>query len=108
LGRHADEAVDRLRGKQRRSAWPWVFAGIGVVAIAGVATAFVLQTWSRNRNETWPDEALEGFDKMTEPGSTLDTGYGSANDVAATTITTGLSAAEGSLLSYDPSEGRDS
>ncbi|MEO7664035.1 MAG: hypothetical protein ABIV26_02845 [Candidatus Limnocylindrales bacterium] len=103
LGRHADEAVDRLRGRQRRSALPWVFAGIGVIAIAGVATAFVVQTWSRNRaDETWPDESLDSFNGMSDAGTGTDlSGTG-------TIITTGLSSPEGSLLSYDPAEGRDS
>lgn len=105
LGRSADEAVDRMRGRQRRTAWPWILAGIGVVAIAGVATAFVLQTWSRNRSETWPEDGLEGFDRMSESNSAVDAGTEFAG--TGTTITTGLSAAEGSLLSYDPSEGQD-
>ena len=40
VGKSADEAVDRLLGRQKSSAWPWVAAGIGLVAVIGAIAAY--------------------------------------------------------------------
>lgn len=106
LGRKADEAVSRIRGRQQRRVWPWVLAGIGVLAIAGVVTTMVVSMWGRNRTEAWPDDAIDGLDRSSETGSDLTTDLGSTSDLPGERITTGLTAAEGSLMSYDPVEGR--
>lgn len=96
LGRRADETVDRLRGRSRRPAWGrWL---IGAAAIGGIVlvVASVALTWTRSsRGEPDGDDAL-GLD------------LGSAADPRVTRAArTGLTAAESSLLSYDPVEGRD-
>jgi hypothetical protein len=107
LGRRADETVDRLRGRPRRPGWAWL---LGAVVIAGIAlvTASVLMSWSRNRAEPAHDDALEDFDRMSESGSLGGPDLGAAADLPVVRGKgTGLTAAEGSLLSYDPIEGRD-
>ncbi|HEX5589729.1 MAG TPA: hypothetical protein VFX65_05525 [Candidatus Limnocylindrales bacterium] len=105
LGRRADEAVDRLRGRSRRPAWPWIIVGIGLVGLVAAVTAGVLATWGRNhRTDPWPDDALDGLDRIGEPGA--GTGIRTGDDFGSTSSTAGLSAAEASLLSYDPVENR--
>lgn len=107
FGRRADEAVDRLRGRSRRPAWPWIIVGIGLVGLVAAVTAGVLATWGRNhRTDPWPDEALDGLDGIGEPTSGMGTGIGTDNGLGPSNSTSGLSAAEASLLSYDPVENR--
>ena len=100
LGRRADEAVDRLRGRSRRPAWPWLLGGLVVVGVA-IAAASAVMTWSRSRTDTWPDDAVDGLERASED-------LGTGTDVPiSTTPKPGLTAVEGSLLSYDPAEGRN-
>ena len=95
LGRRADEAVDRLRGRSRRPAWPWLLGGLVVVGVA-IAAASAVMTWSRSRAETWPEAGDDH--EMGEPDLIAGT------DLPAPT--SALTAAEGSLLTYDPLEDR--
>lgn len=44
-GREADRTIDRLLGRSRPSAWPWLAAALGVAAIIGSAVA--LLSWTR-------------------------------------------------------------
>jgi hypothetical protein len=107
LGRRADETVGRLRGRPRRPAWTWL---LGVVAIMGIAlvAASVVMTWTRNRGEPDHDDAFEGLDQMSAAGSLDGPDLGATADLpVARGHVTGLTAAEGSLLSHDPIEGRD-
>ena len=42
VGRTADETIDRLLGRSRPRAWPWVAASVGLVAVIGtIAAAFM-------------------------------------------------------------------
>jgi hypothetical protein len=36
----ADETIDRLLGRSRAPVWPWIAAGIGLVALAGIVAAW--------------------------------------------------------------------
>jgi hypothetical protein len=106
IGRKADQAVDRIRGRSRRPAWPWLLGGLVAVGVA-VAAAFAVMTWNRNRAETWPDDAIDGLDRASESGDLGGPDLGAGTDLPITPApTTGLTAVEGSLLSYDPIEGR--
>jgi hypothetical protein len=40
VGKSADEAVDRLLGRSKSPVWPWVAAGIGLVAVIGAIAAY--------------------------------------------------------------------
>jgi hypothetical protein len=112
LGRRADETVDRWRGRPRRPGWLWLLGGAVIVGLA-IAAASMAMSWSRNRGEPDDPDALAGMDRMSEAGS-LDGPDLDGPDLGAATdlppvrgSMTGLTAAEGSLLSYDPIEGRD-
>lgn len=107
LGRRADETVDRLRGRPRRPGWLWLLGGAMIVGLA-IAAASMVMSWSRNHGEPVDDDALEGLDRMSA-GSLDGPDLGAATDLPPVRGSmTGLTAAEGSLLSYDPIEGRDS
>jgi hypothetical protein len=107
LGRRADETVDRWRGRPRRPGWLWLLAGAVIVGLA-IAAASMAMSWSRNRSEPDDTDALEGLDRMSEAGSLDGPDLGAATDLPMVRGSmTGLTAAESSLLSYDPIEGRD-
>lgn len=55
VGRTADETIDRLLGRSRAPVWPWVAAGIGLVALAGIVAAWF--AWFRR--PTWEAPAAE-------------------------------------------------
>src|ERR1043165_6859305 len=38
--RTADETIDRLLGRRRSPAWPWIAAGIGLMAVIGAVAAW--------------------------------------------------------------------
>lgn len=40
VGKNADQAIDRLLGRSRTPVWPWIAAGIGLVAVIGAITAW--------------------------------------------------------------------
>ena len=60
VGKSADEAVDRLLGRNKNPVWPWAAAGIVLVAVIGAIAAYV--AWFRR--PTWDS---------TEAGWTADT-----------------------------------
>jgi hypothetical protein len=55
VGRDAEKAVDRLLGRSRAPVWPWVAAGIGLVALVGVIGAYF--AWFRR--PTWQDSTAD-------------------------------------------------
>jgi hypothetical protein len=40
VGKGADRAVDRLLGRSRAPVWPWIAAGLGLVAVVGAIAAW--------------------------------------------------------------------
>jgi hypothetical protein len=93
VGKSADETIDRLLGRSRAPVWPWVAAGIGLVAVIGAVAAYL--TWWRRpgweSNDTWttpsPPPAPSGSTPFTETQADVsDSGQG-------------LTAAESSLAS---------
>jgi hypothetical protein len=40
VGKSADHAIDRLLGRSRMPIWPWIAAGIGLVAVVGAIAAW--------------------------------------------------------------------
>jgi hypothetical protein len=107
LGRRADQTVDRWRGRPRRPGWLWLLGGAVIVGLA-IAAASMAMSWSRNRGEPDDTGALEGLDRMSESGSLDGPDLDAATDLPTVRGSmTGLTVAEGSLLSYDLTEGRD-
>jgi hypothetical protein len=49
VSKTADETIDRLLGRKRAPMWPWIAAGIGLVALAGIVAAWF--AWFRR--PTW-------------------------------------------------------
>ena len=104
VGKTAEDTIDRLLGRSKAPVWPWVAAGIGLVALVGAVAAY-FAWW---RRPSW--------DTPSEPWAASTTGDA---DVPTTTPTsdykgtdgetggTGLTAAESSLssTSYNPQEG---
>jgi hypothetical protein len=92
VGKTAEETIDRLLGRKKAPVWPWVAAGIGLVAVIGALAAYF--AWFRRPswagNDTW--STTPAPDSMT-PSMTPATG-----DLADPTTTgAGLTAAEASL-----------
>ena len=53
VGKTADETIDRLLGRKRAPIWPWIAAGIGLVALSAVIAAWF--AWFRR--PTWETKA---------------------------------------------------
>ncbi|TME10776.1 MAG: hypothetical protein E6I65_07935 [Chloroflexi bacterium] len=77
-----DQTIDRLLGRSRASVWPWIAAGIGLVAVIGVVAAwfawFRRPTWQAE-SDSWSDSA----DESTIPPTmtTSSTSLGEADDL---------------------------
>jgi hypothetical protein len=97
VGKTADETLDRLLGRSKAPVWPWVAAGIGLVAVIGAVVAY-FAFWRRpaweTPNEPWAATTTTD-DDVRVPGTA---------DVSMEG--TGLTAAESSLTSasYNPQE----
>jgi len=85
VGKTADETIDRLLGRKRAPVWPWVAAGLGLVAIAGVIAAwfawFRRPSWQSNA-EPWTATTYETEEvTMTPLETSLDDGSAMASSV---------------------------
>ena len=90
VGKTADETIDKLLGRSKAPVWPWIAAGIGLVAVIGAVAAYF--AWWRRPSWETPSEPWAA--------STTD------DDLAVATQPsdleaegTGLTAAESSLTS---------
>lgn len=90
VGKSADETIDRLLGRQKAPVWPWVAAGIGLVAVIGALAAYFAwfrrPTWESN--DTWSTTPTT---PASSPSMTPD------SDLTDPTTGSGLTAAESSL-----------
>jgi len=86
VSKSADETIDRLLGRKRAPVWPWIAAGIGLVAIAGVIAAWF--AWFRRpsweaQSEPWT-ATYEAEEVTTTPlETTLGGGTSTLDDVSA-------------------------
>ena len=91
VGKGADETIDRLLGRQKAPVWPWVAAGIGLVAVIGALAAYF--AWLRR--PTW-----EASDAWSTTPTTPDAMTPATDDLTDSPATgAGLTAAESSLAS---------
>ena len=56
VGKTADDTIDRLLGRKRAPVWPWIAAGIGLVAVIGAVAAWF--AWFRR--PTWETQSELG------------------------------------------------
>ena len=99
VGKSADETIDRLLGRKKAPVWPWVAAGIGLVAVIGALAAYF--AWLRR--PTW-----EASDTWSTTPATPEPMTPATDDLTDRPATgAGLSAAESSLTSspYPAEEG---
>jgi hypothetical protein len=99
VSRTTDETIDRLLGRSKAPVWPWIAAGVGLVAVIGALAAYF--AWFRR--PTW--ESTD--DAWTTESTPSDARSPLASDELAdrSTVGAGLSAAETSLASNPyPSE----
>ena len=101
-GKRADDTIDRLLGRSRGPAWPWIAAGVFVVALIGTIAAF----FTYNRRASWERDSEPWSDSPAARPATDD--MTSMSGLGQTTATdpgmSGLTAAESSLMSSDPGE----
>jgi len=60
VSKTTEETIDRLLGRKRSPMWPWVAAGVGLVAVAGAVAAWF--AWFRRpawQSEPWAGAAYE-------------------------------------------------
>lgn len=96
VGKTADEKIDQLLGRSRAPIWPWIAAGIGLVAVAGAVMAW-FAWWRRPAtltDEPWISPAEETSTPFGEP-TDMDRDRAMTGALGAT----GLTAAESSLSS---------
>jgi hypothetical protein len=116
VSKTTDQTIDRLLGRSRAPLWPWIAAGIGLVAVLGVVAAwfawFRRPTW-QTKPEPWSESTEASAyptamsnDSSALGGTTDDLGMKPVMDdkrtpVASTTKPsrggTGLTEAESSL-----------
>jgi hypothetical protein len=83
VSKTADQAIDRLLGRSRAPVWPWIAAGLGLVALIGVVAAwfawFRRPTW-QEQPEPWSES---GGDATVETGamSEAPAPYGEPDDI---------------------------
>ena len=113
VGKQAERTRDRLTGRSRQSIWPRLAIGLGLLALVGLAVV----VFGSSRRSPWnlaADDLEEGPDRpfdtppadlgattLNEPSGLTETGRSGPE---AASIGTGLTAAEASLMSSDPSE----
>lgn len=117
VSKTTDQAIDRLLGRSRAPLWPWIAAGIGLVAVIGILAAwfawFRRPTWQA-QPEPWSDSADESTippsmttDPTPFPGVADDLDLKPVMDGPRTKVSStkssrsgaGLTAAESSLAS---------
>ncbi len=67
VGRSADETIDRLLGRSRKPAWPWIAAGIALVAVLGLLAAYL--AWFRTAATDEQSATDEQEDRASAGGS---------------------------------------
>jgi hypothetical protein len=100
VSRSTEETIDRLLGRSKAPVWPWVAAGVGLVAVIGALAAYF--AWFRR--PTWESQ---GDAWSSDPVAPEAAGVTATDDlIDRPTAGTGLTAAESSLAS-DPYRSED-
>jgi hypothetical protein len=95
VSKSADQTIDRLLGRSKAPIWPWVAAGIGLVAVVGAIAAYF--AWMRR--PSW-DASDDAWSSTTGAASTDEASSTETDDLTSGSLRgQGLSAAESSLAS---------
>src|SRR4029079_15598475 len=95
MSKTADATIDRLLGRSRATVWPWIAAGVGLVALAGIVAAWF--AWFRRRTGEAPAEPWTAATYETEqPTITTPTESELTGDYAADLGDSTLAAPRGS------------
>ena len=93
VSKTTDETIDRLLGRSKAPVWPWIAAGVGLVAVIGALAAYF--AWFRRPSWESTTDAWATESTASDSGSSLP-----LDDPAERpTVGAGLSAAETSLAS---------
>lgn len=98
-GKKADQAVDRILGRSRAPVWPWVAAGVFLVALAGTVAAWM--TWTKRAS--WSRQTDPWAEDLGTHHTSIETDLTGMPDLSGTTVTDpmageGLTAVEASLM----------
>ena len=85
VGKTADQTIDRLLGRSRAPVWPWLAAGIGLVAVIGIIAAYFAwfrrptseasrDSWSRSTSPDAGPIATDGVATAPAAGGGLTVG----------------------------------
>ena len=67
VSKTTDQTIDRLLGRSRAPMWPWIAAGIGLVAVIGIVAAWF--AWFRRPTWQAQPEPWSDADESTMPPS---------------------------------------
>ena len=73
VGRTADVAIDRLLGRSRAPVWPWIAAGIGLVAVVSAIAAYF--AWFRAPMWRTKTDLTSSGKPLTPSATTHDVTY---------------------------------
>jgi hypothetical protein len=91
VGKTADQTIDRLLGRSKAPVWPWIAAGIGLVALIGALAAYF--AWFRRPTWESPSDTWTTPTPASEPGTTA------TDELADRPVASGLTATEASRVS---------
>ena len=69
VGKSADQAVDRLLGRSKSPVWPWVAAGLSLVAVIGAIAAYF--AWFRRPTWDSPEAGWTADNTTADADETL-------------------------------------
>lgn len=80
VGKGADQAIDRLLGRQSSPVWPWIAGSIALAAIVGAVAAWF--TWFRRPDsmDSLADEQANTWNAPSTTASDLGDDLGTATD----------------------------
>jgi hypothetical protein len=95
VSKTTEETIDRLLGRKRAPMWPWIAAGVGLVAVAGAVAAWF--AWFRRpawQSEPWTATTYETEQATVTPLETTLDAAASALDEPTVTTRSSRSAAK--------------
>jgi hypothetical protein len=95
VSKTADDTINRLLGRSRAPVWPWVAAGVGLVAVIGAIAAYF--AWFRRPAWDTSGDALSSGSTYSTDLTATDLAGGTDDMTDLSAGGTGLTAVESSL-----------